>query len=358
MALSAKDFNKLKRLRAVFDMNYRWWRLVSDLLSYAPAIITEDMVRSLEKDGDFSKKEAVCALLCSVLGLHPEESAEDRTLYHKYLCPSVRIFSPDRYANDPYVKCVAGNEISLGRWEYKTKEYPPYRAAVAADAETEADGLERMPLCFFDGPFSFFAVTEDSNEWMTLTPVDIDTSKEAIERAHGRVITFGLGLGYFAFMAAEKDSVSEVTVVEKSAEVIEAFRTAILPRFPHKEKIRIVNADAFDYAEHTMPKEHFDLCFVDTWRDAGDGLPMYLKMKPLEKLSPETEYLYWIESFLLSRLRSALFEQIWEKENAAAHGVQGTVTFEEIEERLSDRGLRRLAEEGKADILRIFTEEI
>ena len=51
MALSAKDFNKLKRLRAVFDMNYRWWRLVSDLLSYAPAIITEDMVRSLEKDG-------------------------------------------------------------------------------------------------------------------------------------------------------------------------------------------------------------------------------------------------------------------------------------------------------------------
>lgn len=153
MALSAKDFNKLKRLRAVFDMNYRWWRLVSDLLSYAPAIITEDMVRSLEKDGDFSKKEAVCALLCSVLGLHPEESAEDRTLYHKYLCPSVRIFSPDRYANDPYVKCVAGNEISLGRWEYKTKEYPPYRAAVAADAETEADGLERMPLCFFDGPF-------------------------------------------------------------------------------------------------------------------------------------------------------------------------------------------------------------
>ena len=358
MALSGKDFNKLKRLRSIFDMSYRWWRLVSDLLSYAPAIITKDMVDTLCADGDFSKEEAVCALLSSVLGLHPEESAEDRTLYHKYLCPSVHVYSPDRYAENPYVKCVAGSEFSLGRWEYKTKEYPPYRAAVAADVETEADGLERMPLCFFDGPFSFFAVTEDGNEWMTLTPVDIDTCTEAIEKAHGRVITFGLGLGYFAFMAAEKNSVSEVTVVEKSAEVIEAFRTAILPRFPHKEKIRIVEADAFEYAEHTMQDEGFDFCFVDTWRDAGDGLPMYLKMKPLERLCPKTEYLYWIESFLLSRLRSAVFEEIWEKENASAHGVQGDITFEEIEQRLSDQGLRRLAEEGKAEILRTFTEEI
>lgn len=358
MALNAKDFNKLKRLRAVFDTSYRWWHLVSDLLAYAPAIITKDMVDTLCADGDFSKEEAVCALLSSVLGLRPEESAEDRTLYHRYLCPCVHVYSPDRYASNPYVKCVAGSEISLGRWEYKMKEYPPYRAAVAADVETEADGLERMPLCFFDGPFSFFAVTEGGNEWMTLTPVDIDTCTEAIERAHGRVVTFGLGLGYFAFMAAEKDSVTEVTVVEKSAEVIEAFRTALLPHFPHKEKIRIVEADAFDYAENTMPKEHFDLCFADTWRDAGDGLPMYLKLKPFEKLCPDTEYLYWIESFLLSRLRSAVFEEIWEKENASAHGVQGDVTFDEIEERLSDRGLRRLAEEGTAEIIHSLTEEI
>ncbi len=358
MALSRKDFDKLKRLRTTFDLNYRWTHLVSDLLTFAPAILTEEMVNALCADGDFSKHEAVCALLSEVLGLRPEQNADDRVLLHKYLSPAVRIFSPDRYAEDSYVKAVAGNEISLGRFEYKMKSYPPYRAAVAGDVETDADSLERMPLCFFDGPFSFFSVTEDGNDWMTLTPVDIDTCTEAIARAHGRVVTFGLGLGYFAFKAAEKAEVSEVTVVEKSHDIIEAFRTAILPRFPHGEKIRIVEADAFAYAEEVMPKERFDLCFADTWRDAGDGLPMYLKLKPLEKLCPETEYLYWIEDFLLSRLRSAVFEEIWEKESAVAHGTQGDTTFEDIQKQLSEEGLRRLAAEGTAEILRIFTEDI
>ena len=357
MSLSRKDFDKLRRLRSVFDRNYRWTHLISDLLSYAPAIITKEMVDALTDGTDFSKEDAVRALLSEVLGLRPEENAEDRILQREYLFPAVRIYSPDRYENDSYVKRIAGKEIKRGAWEYKMQTYPPYRAAVAGDVETDEACTERMPLCFFDGRFSFFAVCENGNEWMTLTPVDIDTCKEAIEAAHGRVITFGLGLGYYAYMAAEKPEVESVTVVEKSHDVIEAFQKGLLPQFPHKEKIRIIEADAFDFAEHTMPKEHFDLAFVDTWRDAGDGLPMYLKMKPLEKLSPDTKFLYWIERFLLSRLRSAVFEEIWEKESNASHAADGDITFDEIKESLSDASLSALAAEGKAEVLRIFLEE-
>jgi hypothetical protein len=268
------------------------------------------MVDTLCADGDFSKEEAVCALLSSVLGLRPEESAEDRTLYHRYLRPCVHVYSPDRYASDPYVKCVAGSEISLGRWEYKMKEYPPYRVAVAADVETEADGLERMPLCFFDGPFSFFAVTEEGNEWMTLTPVDLDTSDYAIERAHGRVATFGLGLGYYAYMVSRKPEVESITVIEKSEKVIALFKKYILPQFEHPEKVRIIHADAFEYAEKECPRECYDVIFLDTWRDASDGAPMYKKFKALEHLSPNTEFLYWIENFLISRLRAEKYEEL------------------------------------------------
>lgn len=357
MSLSRKDFDKLRRLRSVFDRNYRWTHLLSDLLSYAPAIITKEMVDALTDGTDFSKEDAVRALLGEVLGLHPEENAEDRILQREYLFPAVRVFSPDRYANDSYVKNIAGKEIKLGAWEYKTKTYPPYRAAVAGDVEAEEDFTERMPLCFFDGPFSFFSVCENENEWMTLTPVDIDTCKEATRAAHGRVITFGLGLGYYAYMAAEKPEVESITVIEKSPDVIKAFREGLLPHFPHKEKIRIIEADAFVYAEEEMPKEHFDLAFVDTWRDAGDGLPMYLKMKPLEKLSPDTKFLYWIEKFLLSRLRSAVFEEIWEKESNVPHGIDGDITFEAMKESLSDQALSALAAEGKAEVLRIFLED-
>lgn len=148
---------------------------------------------------------------------------------------------------------------------------------------------------------------------MTLTPVDLDTSEEAIAAAFGKVVTFGLGLGYYAYMVSEKETVESITVIEKSPDVIRLFKKHILPQFPHKEKVKIVEADAFEYAEKQMPGEHFDIAFVDTWRDASDGAPMYKKMKALEHLSPNTKFLYWIENFLISRLRAEKFEELWEQ---------------------------------------------
>ena len=83
----------------------------------------------------------------------------------------------------------------------------------------------------------------------------------------------------------------------------------ILPQFPHADKVKIIESDAFEYAEHVMPTEGYDLAFVDTWRDASDGAPMYEKMKALEHLSPTTEFSYWIENFLRSRIRAELIEK-------------------------------------------------
>ena len=51
----------------------------------------------------------------------------------------------------------------------------------------------------------------------------------------------------------------DVTVVEKSADVIALFREHILPQISHPEKVRVVEADAFEYAEQVMPAEHFDV---------------------------------------------------------------------------------------------------
>ena len=63
---------------------------------------------------------------------------------------------------------------------------------------------------------------------MTLTPVDLDTSVDAIRAAFGRVVTFGLGLGYYAYMVSEKAEVESITVVEKSEEIIKLFKKHIL----------------------------------------------------------------------------------------------------------------------------------
>ena len=37
---------------------------------------------------------------------------------------------------------------------------------------------------------------------------------------------------------------------------------------------------------------------------------MYEKMKPLEALSPETKFMYWIENFLISRKRALKLDKL------------------------------------------------
>ena len=300
---------RLSRLFDRFELNYRLTHLYSQYLSYYPDVITRDIVESLTEDGDLSREEAISALLAELFGLS-YENAEDRALIREYLPRSVKILDPKRYTENPYYKNIKIEDKRIGSWELKRESYKPYRGVIADDMRLLEDNIELATLGFFEEEFFFPAVLEDGNEWMTLTPVDLDTCKEAIEAAHGRVVTFGLGLGYYAYMCSEKPDVESITVVEKSPEVIRLFRQHILPQFAHPEKVVIVNEDAFLYAERIMPKEKFDLAFVDTWRDASDGLPMYEKMKALEHLSPNTQFLYWIEGFILSRKRSLILAEM------------------------------------------------
>lgn len=306
--MNFSDKVKYERLRRTFGDNFRITRLYADYLQAYPEIIKREAVEELCSIG-ISKEEAIVALLSEVFGLDFEND-EDRRLIMQYLTPSVRIMDGKKYTENPYYRTVKIPGVTDGNWELRQECYKAYRGVIVGDMEILPDMSEIPPLGFFREDFYFPAVLEDGNEWMTLTPVDLDTCEEAIERAHGRVVTFGLGLGYYAFMVSEKESVESITVVEKSADVIRLFERYILPYFPHRDKVKIVCADAFEYAEETMPSEHFDLAFVDTWRDAGDGAPMYKKMKSLEHLSPDTEFLYWIERFLISRLRAERFADI------------------------------------------------
>lgn len=324
--MDIRDRERMKRLDKTFELNFKITRLYANYLEYYNEIINSEMMEALCGDGEIDEKDGIVAILCQIFGLDLDGSADERVLIREYLTPSVRIMDPDRYRNNPYYRNIRIPEIKRGRWELRKEKYPAYRGVIAADMIMENGFREIPPLGFFKEDFEFPAVLEDGNEWMTLTPVDLDTSDEAIERARGRVVTFGLGLGYYAYMVSEKENVESITVVEKSSDVIALFKEYVLPQFSHPEKVVIVNEDAFEYAEHTMPKENFDVAFVDTWRDASDGAPMYERMKRLEHLSPNTEFLYWIENFLVSRLRAVRYAEISERIDAGEDLTYGDVT--------------------------------
>ncbi len=301
---------KFEKIRATFRLNFAITRLYADYLNNHPDCITPQLVELIREGTDMTREEALVGILTELFGIEFDRSVEDRRLIRDYLTPSVRIMNPEKYTKNPYYVNIKIPNVKIGDWELKTESYKPYRAVIAGDIEMYPDFREVPPLGFFEEEFFFPAVLEGGNEWMTLTPVDLDTCKEAIEAASGRVVTFGLGLGYYAYMVSEKNEVESITVVEKSEDVIKLFTEYVLPQFGHPEKVKIVQADAFEYAEKIMPKEKFNLAFVDTWRDASDGAPMYERMKRLEHFSRDTKFLYWIENFLVSRCRAIRYGEI------------------------------------------------
>ena len=314
--MTQKDRISLSRICETFKRNFKITELFALYLERCPELITREMVDTLTEDGYLSREEAIVAILSEAFGLDMTKSPEDRVLIRSYITPAVRILDAKRYTENPYYRNIRIENLRDGAWEYKLESYPAYRGVICHDMMMLDDFREVPPLGFFPEEFRFPAVLEDGNEWMTLTPVDLDTSDEAIEAAHGKVVTFGLGLGYYAYMCSEKSEVESITIIEKSPDVIRLFKTHILPQFTHPEKVRVIEADAFEYAERLMPDEKYDLAFVDTWRDASDGLPMYERMKKLEHLSEGTVFMYWIEGFLRSRKRAFAYADIMDRIDA------------------------------------------
>ncbi len=328
------DKIKLERLKETYSKNFRITQLYAAYLEHFPEFIKRELVDTLTEDGTVSKTDAISALLSIAFGLDGEVSPEDRILIRDYITPSVRLLDAKKYTENKYNKNIKLGNLKDGSWEFKTESYPAYRGAVSGDMISDPDGREIPPLGFFSERVDFPAVLEDGNEWMTITPVDVDTVEKEIEEAHGRVLTLGLGLGYYTYMVSEKENVESITVVERSQEVINLFKKHILPQFAHGKKVNIVHDDAIHYMNEVMPSEGFDYCFSDIWRDASDGAPLYLEIKKTEKLSPKTRFTYWIEGFIRSRLRAQRYCELLNLIDEASR--EAPKSYAEFIERLND----------------------
>ncbi len=285
------------------EANFRLLRLFSLYVNERPDFITAEMVREIARIGSFGMDDAFLVLLSESCGVHPTDDGDDSVFFSEFIVPSVKCLDTAKYRNDPFYRNIRFQNVRDGRWELRNDIYQPYRAFIWDDVCPDEDLKELVPLGYFEEPFSYPVVLEDDREWMLVTPNEVETIRPAVAAAHGDVLTFGLGLGYFAYMAAEKADVKQVTVVEKDPAVIRLFRQYILPQFGHQDKIRLINADAFDYLDQEMGREHFDYAYADIWHDAGDGVPLYLRFNKYEEKFPQTEFGYWIEESMLSYLR-------------------------------------------------------
>lgn len=244
--------------------------------------ITKEMIDNIKKEFGFNDLESFKIIITSLLEI------TDKELIHEF---DKIVFELDKnkYEDNLYYKNISFKNIKSNKWSFRYESYKPYEAFVFNDLRKINDKLYPC-IGYFKEEYKYPAVLENNREWMLITPNEIETMEKPINEATGNVLTYGLGLGYYAYMVSMKEDVKTVTIVEKDKEIIELFNKYILPQFRFKDKIRIINMDAFEYFKKNI---YYDFVFVDIWHDPSDGIDLYLKFKNLEKKN--IKYSYWIE---------------------------------------------------------------
>ena len=293
-------------------LNYRVGWLVADYLNENPRAITPALLASVLPDEVDSTVDAAVelvvyrALLGGFLGLDPESSAEDRFIDEQYLRPGLSRLDPAVWRANPFYQSIHIEPAVCDGWELAWQRYEPFELFLRDDLVLTEDLRQIPAIGYFPASFSYPSVLQNGREWMSIKPSEIASSQAAIDAAFGRVVTFGLGLGYFAFMAARKSSVVSVTVVERDPAVIRLFHEQILPQIPERDKITVIQADAFDYLDSQMRPAEVDFVFMDIWHDIADGTDLYIRAKQYEAHFPLTRFTYWIER----SLRCALVDRL------------------------------------------------
>lgn len=138
---------------------------------------------------------------------------------------------------------------------------------------------------------------------MSDTPMEINTNREFVDKAHGHVLVGGLGLGLIIASICEKPEVRSITVVEKEQEVIELVgNSGILD----KTKCNIT-VDVGDILIWRPPEgDLYDTIYFDIWDEICED--NNVEMKRLHRVfwrylnrkeNPES----WMTSWRLSDVR-------------------------------------------------------
>ena len=218
------------------------------------------------------------------------------SLTQTLLYRNARRLDKQTFRANPYLAEVKIPTASEGRFTLTESRYA--RGELFQYAIPDFRAEYTVPkIGFFSQPVRFPTICEGGVPWMSVCPSEITSMQAPIGDAEGAVLVLGLGLGYYPFMISRNERVRRITVIERAPEVIRLFREHLLPQFPYRDKIEVIEADAFDYLG-TEEARAFDFCFADLWQGAGDGAPLYRRLKEYESKFYAMRFSYWIEDAL------------------------------------------------------------
>lgn len=299
--LSQADLKKFQRLLLAKDINIG----IADFLN--------DLIFSNEVFHELKNTDAVSL---NKMVMEHCQMEEQKEIFDTALKETFNYVDLKKYENNPYqinLK-ITPKKISKCKLEYLI--YPSKTFFPLDDIKVSKNGYyeEYTQIGISDKPYKYLALTKNNAIWMCITPNEINTMKTSIDQATGNVITFGLGLGYFAYMVSMKDNVKSVTIVDNDLAIIDIFKSSILPHFKHQEKIHIIKTDALTYIKHNNLSE-YDYAYFDLWHTPEDGLPLLLN---IIKHDIRCNYNFWLREGLIALYRRCLISVIEESLNGAS----------------------------------------
>ena len=242
---------------------------------------------------DLDSAMRVC--LMTEMGLDVDEEP-GREIFRRYLPKMLRKMEKTFILDDPYVKAMAGAEGTQGDRVLALDTLRAREVFLRNDLQVDTQDRVLPPLGYMLEDVQYPVILDQDGSWMSCEPFEIATLRPCAQAAKGKVVSLGLGLGYYAFHALLNPKVSEVICVERDGEIIELFNRCLRSRFPRQECLKILQTDAFDYVQNQLQADRPDTVMVDLWRDAGDGMELYQHMKQME--TPGPVWQYWIEDMI------------------------------------------------------------
>ena len=297
--LSVEDRKKFIELERQKEYNIEIASLFNSLCLYQDDFLINYLKENVDSLDDTFLFQSVLNLI----------DVEDIKMTRPYLERSFHLEDINRYLNNPYYQSIKPFEDRNSDTKLTTLTYEPFTFFPLDEIEVEKTNYREIShLGLFTKKYPYLALVDKEGVWMCITPNEMNTMQPYVDKASGHVITFGLGLGYFAFMAMNKPDVNKVTIIEMDQKVIDIFNRNILPYFPHQEKIEIIKSEATAYLKNN-DMSRYDFIYFDLWHNPNDGLPLYMELKRLEK---QKSY-YWLEESILALLRRYMITLIEEQ---------------------------------------------
>ena len=307
MNISLKLNKRVQELISSNNININVADLLVNAFNYTD-IFDIDEINQYIKEG-LSEKEAMMQMLTKAFDID-YGLEENKEVIDAYILNNLKKLDSKEYLDNDYVQTIKATG-KYKKYALKYIDYEPYQLFAYDDISLD-DDKENSHIGYFAHKFSYLALTEDNNIWMSLNPNEIETMKPYIENAKGDVLVLGLGMGYVPFMMAMKSEVKSITIVEKDPEIIGLFNTLIYPNFKNKEKIKIIKDDAINY---TKKNNKYDYIFADLWHSPEDGLSLFIQLKRINKNID-----CWLEVSMYALLRRCMISLI--EENTLGYGEE------------------------------------